>query len=208
MKTNIDYRLYLVTDRDVLVDIDICTAVEEAIKGGVTVVQLREKSLGTLEFYNIAVKIKNITDKYKVPLIINDRIDIAQAIDAAGVHLGQNDMPASIARRIMGNNKIIGVSTSTIEQAQKAEAEGADYVGVGAMFTTTTKHDAKAVSINCLKEIKEGISIPVVAIGGISEKNVPLLKIANIDGIAVVSDILSKKSVKAAAEKLGTLIKV
>jgi thiamine-phosphate pyrophosphorylase len=205
MKTNIDYSLYLVTDRDVLVDIDIYKAVEEAIKGGVTVVQLREKNLGTLEFYNIAVNIKNITDKYNVPLIINDRIDIVQAIDAAGVHLGQNDMPAGIARRIMGNNKIIGVSTSTLEQAQKAEAQGADYVGVGAMFPTTTKEDAKAVSINCLKEIKKGISIPVVAIGGISEKNINLLKVANIDGIAVVSDILSQKLIKAAAEKLGAL---
>lgn len=208
MKTNINYSLYLVTDRDVLVDIDIYNAVEEAIKGGVTVVQLREKSLGTLGFYNIAIKMKDITDKYNVPLIINDRIDIAQAIDAAGVHLGQNDMPAGIARRIMGNNKIVGVSTSTLEQAQKAEAQGADYVGVGAMFKTTTKEDAKAVSINCLMEIKKGISIPVVAIGGISEKNINLLKVANIDGIAVVSDILSKKSVKNAAEKLGALFKI
>lgn len=203
MKNNMNYSLYLVTDRDVLVDIDIYAGVEEAIKGGVTVVQLREKSLGTLEFYNIAVKLKAITDKYKVPLIINDRIDIAEAIDAAGVHLGQNDMPADIARRIMGNNKIIGVSTSTLEEAQKAEVQGADYVGVGAMFTTTTKDDAKAVSIQCLKEIKEGISIPVVAIGGINENNVDLLKIANIDGIAVVSDILGKRCIQVAAQKLA-----
>jgi thiamine-phosphate pyrophosphorylase len=207
MKNNIDYSLYLVTDRDVLLDTDIYTAVEEAIKGGVTVVQIREKSLSTLEFYNIAVKIKSITDKYKIPLIINDRIDIAQAIDAAGVHLGQSDMPMSIARCILGDNKIIGVSTSTLEEAQKAEAEGADYVGVGAMFPTTTKDDAKAVSVQVLKEIKEGIAIPVVAIGGINEKNVALLKIANIDGIAVVSDILGKKSIKEAAQKLGVLIK-
>jgi thiamine-phosphate pyrophosphorylase len=203
MKSNMNYSLYLVTDRDVLVDIDIYTGVEEAIKGGVTVVQLREKSLGTLDFYNIAVKLKTITDKYKVPLIINDRIDIAEAIDAAGVHLGQNDMPADIARCIMGENKIIGVSTSTLEEAQKAEAQGADYVGVGAMFTTTTKDDAKAVSIQCLKEIKEGVSIPVVAIGGINENNVELLKIANIDGIAVVSDILGKKCIQVAAQKLS-----
>lgn len=203
MKNNMNYSLYLVTDRDVLVDIDLYAGVEEAIKGGVTVVQLREKSLGTLEFYNIAVKLKDITDKYKVPLIINDRIDIAEAIDAAGVHLGQNDMPADIARRIMGNNKIIGVSTSTLEEAQKAEAQGADYVGVGAMFTTTTKDDAKAVSIQCLKKIKEGISIPVVAIGGINENNVDLLKVANIDGIAVVSDILGKRCIQVAAQKLA-----
>ncbi|MBZ9634387.1 thiamine phosphate synthase [Clostridium sp. FP1] len=207
MKNNIDYSLYLVTDRDVIVNTDIYTDVEEAIKGGVTLVQIREKKVGTLEFYNIAVKIKCITDKYKVPLIINDRLDIALAIDAAGVHLGQSDMPADIARRILGNNKIIGVSTSTLEEAKKAERQGAEYVGVGAMFPTTTKDDASAVSVACLKEIKEGISIPVVAIGGISEKNVSLLKPANIDGIAVVSAILSKKSVKIAAEKLGDLFR-
>jgi thiamine-phosphate pyrophosphorylase len=202
MKKNINYSLYLVTDRDVVMDTDIYTGVLEAIKGGVTVVQLREKRLGTLEFYNIAVKIKSITEKYEIPLIINDRIDIALAVDCAGVHLGQNDMPAGIARSIMGNNKIIGVSASTLEEAQKAEKDGADYVGVGAMFTTTTKNDAKAVSIKCLKEIKEEVSIPVVAIGGINEKNVELLLTAKIDGIAVVSAILSKKNTKTAAEKL------
>lgn len=202
MKKNIDYSLYLVTDRDVVMDTDIYTGVLEAIKGGVTVVQLREKRIGTLEFYNIAVKIKSITDKYEIPLIINDRIDIVLAVDCAGVHLGQNDMPAGIARSVMGNNKIIGVSASTLEEAQKAEKDGADYVGVGAMFPTTTKDDAKAVSIKCLKEIKEGVSIPVVAIGGINEKNVELLFPANIDGIAVVSAILGKKNAKTAAEKL------
>ncbi|MGH4137313.1 thiamine phosphate synthase [Clostridium sp.] len=208
MKSNIDYSLYLVTDRDVLVDSDIYTDVEEAIRGGVTLVQIREKSMGTLEFYNMAVKLKLITDKYKIPLIINDRIDIARAVDAAGVHLGQSDMPADIARRILGNNKIIGVSTGTLKQAQKAEKQGADYVGVGAMFPTTTKDDAIAVTINCLKDIKEGISIPVVAIGGISEKNVALLRTTKIDGIAVISAILGKKSVKTAAEKLAVLIKL
>lgn len=202
MKKNIGYSLYLVTDRDVVMDTDIYTGVEDAIKGGVTVVQLREKRIGTLEFYNIAVKIKSITDKYEIPLIINDRIDIVLAVDCAGVHLGQNDMPAGIARSVMGNNKIIGVSASTLEEAQKAEKDGADYVGVGAMFPTTTKEDAKAVSIKCLKEIKEGVSIPVVAIGGINEKNVELLLPANIDGIAVVSAILGKKNAKTAAEKL------
>ena len=208
MKNNVNYSLYLVTDRDVLVDKDIYIGVEEAIKGGVTLVQIREKSVGTLEFYNIAVKIKTITDKYNVPLIINDRIDIALAIDAAGVHLGQSDMPAGIARSIIGNNKIMGISTSTLDEAQKAEREGADYVGVGAMFPTTTKDDASAVSIHCLKEIKDNISIPVVAIGGITEKNVDFLKIANIDGIAVVSDILGKKCVKEAAEKLLCCMKL
>ncbi|MBU3112171.1 thiamine phosphate synthase [Clostridium lacusfryxellense] len=208
MKNNLNYTLYLVTDREVLLDTDIYSAVEQAIKGGVTLVQLREKCIGTLEFYNIAVEMKKITDKYKIPLIINDRIDIALAIDAAGVHLGQSDMSADIARIIIGNNKIIGVSTSSLIEAIKAEKQGADYVGVGAMFPTTTKNDADAVSVLCLKEIKEGISIPVVAIGGINQNNVDLLKIANIDGIAVVSDILGKKCIKEAAEELLSNIKI
>lgn len=207
MKNKINYSLYLVTDRDMLVDTDIYTAVEEAIKGGVTLVQLREKNLSTLEFYNIALKIKIVTDRYEVPLIINDRIDIALSIDAAGVHLGQSDMPAIIARSLIGNNKIMGISTSTLQEAQKAEREGADYVGVGAMFPTTTKDDASSVSVHCLKEIKENISIPVIAIGGITEKNVDLLKIANIDGVAVISDILGKKCVKSATEKLCSSMK-
>jgi len=202
MKDSVNYSLYLVTDRDVLAGKDIYEAVEESIKGGVTLVQIREKSLSTLEFYDIAVKIKIITDKYKVPLIINDRLDIALAIDAAGVHLGQSDMPASIARSIIGNNKILGISTSTLDEAQKAEREGADYVGVGAMFPTRTKDDANAVSVHVLKEIKDNVSIPVVAIGGINRKNIDLLKIANIDGIAVVSDILGKECIREAAEEL------
>lgn len=202
MKNKINYSLYLLTDREMLVDTDIYTAVEESIKGGATLVQLREKDISTLEFYNIASKVKEVTDKYNVPLIINDRIDIALSIDAAGVHLGQSDMPASIARSIIGNDKIIGISTSTVEQAREAEKEGADYVGVGAMFPTTTKDDASAVSVHCLKEIKDNISIPVVAIGGITNKNVNLLKGAKIDGVAVISDILAKKCIKEATEKI------
>jgi thiamine-phosphate pyrophosphorylase len=207
MKNNLDYSLYLVTDREALVDTDIYIGVEQAIKGGVTLIQLREKELGSLEFYNIAVKIKSITDKYNIPLIINDRIDIAQAVDAAGVHLGQNDMPADIARSIIGNDKILGVSSSSLKESQKAERQGADYIGVGAMFPTTTKNDANAVTIDCLKVIKEGIDIPVVAIGGINENNVELLRRANIDGIAVVSAILGKNNIKVAAQRLAALIK-
>ncbi|MBU3185068.1 thiamine phosphate synthase [Clostridium estertheticum] len=207
MKNKINYSLYLLTDREMLVDTDIYTAVEESIKGGATLVQLREKDISTLEFYNIASRIKKVTDKYNVPLIINDRIDIALAIDAAGVHLGQSDMPASIARSIIGNNKIIGISTSTVEEAREAEKEGADYVGVGAMFPTTTKEDASAVSVHCLKEIKDIISIPVVAIGGITHKNIDLLKGTNIDGVAVISDILAKKGIKEATEKIVAAMK-
>jgi thiamine-phosphate pyrophosphorylase len=206
MKMNVDYKLYLVTDRDILKNKDLCTAVEEGIKGGVTVVQLREKNLSSLEFYNTAVKIKEITDKYNVPLIINDRLDIALAVDAAGVHVGQKDMPADVARKLLGSEKILGVSTATVEEAKKAERDGADYIGVGAMFPTSTKNDTRAVSIELLKQIKESVSIPVVAIGGINSKNSKLLNPASIDGIAVVSDILGKENITLAAEILRKLI--
>ncbi|WP_024614511.1 thiamine phosphate synthase [Clostridium sp. Ade.TY] len=202
MKHNIDYKLYLVTDRNILKNTDICTAVEDAIKGGVTVVQIREKDIKTLDFYNVAKKIKGVTDKYNIPLIINDRIDIALAINTDGVHLGQDDMPCSIARRILGKDKIIGISASTLEEALKAEKDGADYIGVGAIFSTNTKKDADDVSIETLKEIKRKVSIPVVAIGGINRENVTLLKETNIDGVAVISDILGREDIYTSAKCL------
>jgi len=203
MKNAVNYKLYLVTDRDILKGRDISAAVEEAIKGGVTVVQLREKSISSLEFYNIAVEVKKVTDKYNVPLIINDRLDIALSVDAAGIHVGQGDMPAPITRNLVGQNKVLGVSVATVEEAKKAEADGADYIGVGAMFPTSTKDDARAVSIEVLKEIKDSVNIPVVAIGGINSKNLSLLKPSKIDGIAVVSEILGKEDVRGAAEILS-----
>lgn len=202
MKHNIDYKLYLVTDRNILKNTDICTAVEDAIKGRVTVVQIREKDIKTLDFYNVAKKIKDVTDKYNIPLIINDRIDIALAINTDGVHLGQDDMPCSIARRILGKDKIIGISASTLEEALKAEKDGADYIGVGAIFSTNTKKDADDVSIETLKEIKRKVSIPVVAIGGINRENVTLLKETNIDGVAVISDILGREDIYTSAKGL------
>lgn len=207
MNINIDYKLYLVTDRTVLKNTDLYTAIEEAIKGGVTIVQLREKELTSLEFYNTAVKVKQITDKYKVPLIINDRLDIALAMDASGVHVGQKDMPAEIVRKLLGKDKILGVSTATIEEAKKAEKDGADYIGVGAMFPTSTKNNTREVSVELLKSIKESVSIPAVAIGGINSNNVGLLEPAKVHGIAVVSDILGKEDIKEAAKRLKRLIK-
>ncbi|MBB6698699.1 thiamine phosphate synthase [Clostridium algidicarnis] len=207
MNTDVNYKLYLVTDRDLLKNTDLYTAVEEAIKGGVTLVQLREKDLTTLEFYNTALNIKKVTDKYNIPLIINDRIDIALAVNASGVHIGQKDIPCTIARKILGNDKILGVSATTLSQAIKAEKEGADYIGVGAIFHTSTKQDAKPVSIDILKEIKETLSIPVVAIGGITIKNIHQLDSSNIDGIAVISDILGKEDIRLASENLNSLIK-
>lgn len=203
---NVNYRLYLVTDRDLLKNGDLCTAVEQAIKGGATLVQLREKDITTLDFYNTAVEIKKITDKYNIPLIINDRMDIALAVGAAGIHVGQSDMPCSIIRKVIGNRMLLGVSASTIEEAIKAEKDGADYLGIGAVFPTATKDDAKKVSIELLKKIKESVNIPVVAIGGINEKNVSLLRPANIDGIAVISCILGKENIKQASENLNKLI--
>lgn len=202
MKSNIDYKLYLVTDRNILKNTNICKAVEEAIKGGVTVVQIREKNIKTLEFYDVAKKIKKVTDKYNIPLIINDRIDIALAINSHGVHLGQDDMPCSVARKILGSDKIIGISASTLEEALKAEKDGADYIGVGAIFKTNTKKDADDVSIEQLKEIKNKVSIPVVAIGGIKSDNLTLLKETNIDGVAVISDILGKDDIYSSTKDL------
>ncbi|QAA33650.1 thiamine phosphate synthase [Clostridium manihotivorum] len=206
MKSNIDYKLYLVTDRGVLKGRDLAAAVESAIKGGVTLVQLREKDISTLDFHKVALDVKAITRKYNIPLIINDRIDIALSVDAEGIHVGQDDMPCTVTRELIGENKIVGVSVSTLEEAIQAEKDGADYIGVGAIFPTSSKDDAKSVSIEVLKKIKETISIPVVAIGGISSKNVSLLKPANIEGVAVISDILSKEDITKAAKELKELI--
>ena len=206
MKPKLNCELYLVTDRTVLNNMDLYFSVEKAILGGVTLVQLREKALTSREFYNTAIKIKEITDKYCIPLIINDRLDIAIAVDAAGVHLGQKDLPADVARSIIGNDKIIGVSTATIEEAVIAEKAGADYIGVGAMFSTKTKDDTRAVTIELLTEIKHSVTIPVAAIGGITEDNASLLKPSGIDGIAVVSAILGKKDVKEAAKTMKEII--
>lgn len=202
MKNNIDYTLYLVTDRDVLKGRDLCEAIEASIKGGVTLVQLREKDISSLDFYNLAVAVKKITDKYNVPLIINDRIDIALAVDAAGVHVGQSDIPANVARKIIGEDKILGISAATLEEAKLAEAEGADYLGIGAVFPTDTKKDARSVSVELLDEIKKSLTVPVVGIGGISESNVELLKESKIDGIAVVSAILGKDDIEQAAKNM------
>ncbi|GIM29605.1 thiamine-phosphate synthase [Clostridium polyendosporum] len=198
---NINYKLYLVTDRKIIGERDFVWAIEQAILGGATLVQLREKDLSTLQFYNVAKDVKELTSKYNIPLIINDRLDIALAVDADGLHIGQDDMPLEIARKLLGEGKIIGLSTSTIEEAKLAQEQGADYIGVGAVFPTTTKNDADAVSLEQLKEIKETVKIPVVAIGGINEENYKLPMNCGIDGVAVISAILGKSNIKAAAEK-------
>jgi thiamine-phosphate pyrophosphorylase len=190
----------------VLKGIDLYTAIEEAILGGVTLVQLREKNLTSNELYHSALQVKKITDAYDVPLIINDRLDIMLAVDAAGVHLGQKDIPTAVARKLIGSSKILGASTATVEEAVLAQREGADYIGVGALFGTTTKSNTRPVTIELLKQIKQSVSIPVVAIGGIKTSNVMQLKPANIDGVAVVSDILGKEDIKSAAQKFRRLL--
>lgn len=203
----IDYSLYLVTERSLLCGIELEAAVEKAILGGTTLVQLREKNLSTKEFYDIAVNIKKVTDKYKVPLIINDRLDIALAVDAAGIHVGQSDMPCDIARKLVGENKIVGVSAHSVEEALKAQKDGADYLGVGAVFPTGTKKDAEDVSIETLKEIVKKVHIPVVAIGGVNQNNVDELVDTGINGIAVISAILGKRDIGKAAEDLKRAVK-
>ena len=200
MKT-LDLSLYLVTDKSDDVEKFLKT-IEEAIKGGVSVVQIREKTADTLDFYNLALKVKEITEKHNVPLIINDRVDVALAVDAEGVHVGQSDMPCDVTRALVGPDKIVGVSTATIEEARKAESDGADYIGAGAVFPTATKDDAPKITKKDLKEIVESISIPVVAIGGITLNNAHELNDTGIAGLSVVSAIMSSENPKKSSEEL------
>ncbi len=198
----IDYSLYLVADSSFITLETAEKKVKEAIEGGVTIVQLRAKDISAAEFYNMALKIKMITGYYNVPLIINDRVDIAMAADADGVHTGQEDLPAGEVRKLIGMNKIMGISVSNTAEAERAERESADYLGTGAMFRTDTKLDAKYVSIEELGEIKRKVQIPVVAIGGINSGNAKQLFCAGADGIAVVSAVLGEENIKEAALKL------
>ena len=198
---NIDLSLYLVTDNSENEEIFL-KSIQDAILGGVSVVQIREKTAETLEFYNLALKVKEITAKYNVPLIINDRVDVALAIDADGVHVGQSDMPCDITRKLIGENKILGVSAATIEEAKKAEKDGADYIGTGAIFPTATKDDAPSVTKKDLTDIANSINIPVVAIGGITIENAKELKDTGIAGLSVVSAIMGAENPKKASEKL------
>lgn len=205
MKAKVDYSLYLVTDSNLCSWEDMPRAVEEAILGGVTLVQIREKDVSTLDFYQAAKKVKEVTDKYHVPLIINDRVDIAMALDAAGVHVGQTDMPATEARKLMGKDKILGVSAGTLEEALKAQEDGADYIGFGAVFYTSTKAVPGTKGPEKLAEVKNNLSIPVVAIGGIHQSNAREVLCA--DGIAVVSAIMGTKNERKAAEELCQILK-
>ena len=183
-------KLYLVTDSEILKDRDFYKCIEDALKAGVTTLQLREKEASGREFLEKAYKLRRLTKKYNVTFIINDRVDIALLVDADGVHVGQSDIPAWEVRKLIGNDKIVGVSVRTVEEAIEAKESGADYLGVGAMFGTTTKLDAKDVTMGTLKDIKENVDLPIVAIGGLNLENIEQLKEYNIDGYAVVSAIL------------------
>lgn len=193
--------LYAVTDRAWLQG-TLAEDVEKAIQGGATFLQLREKELDDDAFLKEASLIKAVTDKYHIPFVINDNVDIAVAVDADGVHVGQSDMETGEVRQKLGNDKIIGVSVQTVEQALFAQRRGADYLGVGAVFSTSTKLDASVVTYETLKEICNAVSIPVVAIGGISSENIADLKGSGIDGVAVVSAIFAQKDIAGAAKEL------
>jgi len=207
MKAKIDYSIYLVTDRDLMSTETLEEAVEQAIVGGCTLVQLREKDCSAHDFYNTAVKIKEITDKYNVPLLINDRLDIALAVDAAGVHVGQSDLPVSVVRKIIGEDKIIGISAGTLEEALKGQRDGADYLGVGAMYATGTKKDANPTSMEELKKIRENVSLPIVVIGGINKERIKDFEGIGIDGLAIVSAIIAQKDIVEATRELKTIFK-
>ena len=201
-----DLLLYGVTDRSWLNGKSLYSQVEGALKGGVTFLQLREKELDQEHFLREAVEIRGLCRKYQVPFIINDNVEIALEMNADGVHVGQSDMEAGKVREKLGPDKIIGVSARTVEQALLAEQRGADYLGVGAVFPTSSKSDVGEMSYETLKAICKAVSIPVVAIGGISGENVGKLAGSGICGVAVISAIYAAKDVKAAAADLKTTV--
>lgn len=207
MKRDVDYSLYLCTDRSLMSAPTVEQCVERAVKGGCTVVQLREKDCPSRVFYELALRVKAVTRRYNVPLIINDRVDIALAAGADGVHVGQGDLPAAAVRRIIGEDKILGVSASTLEEAVKAQEDGADYIGVGAMFSTATKTDAKPVTMEELLKIRAAVTIPIIVIGGINQETAPLFKGTGVDGLAVVSAIVAQPDIEGAARGLLSLFR-
>lgn len=197
-----DMLLYAVTDRAWLNGRKLADDVKEALEGGITFLQLREKELNKEDFLAEARELRKLTDEYQVPFVINDNVEIAKACDADGVHVGQDDACIEEARRILGEDKIVGVSVHTVEEAQKAEAQGADYIGVGAVFNTTTKLDVDNMPKETLKAICDAVNIPIVAIGGINMDTVAGLRGTGVDGIAVVSAIFAKEDKKEAVKEL------
>lgn len=203
----LDLQLYFITDSTGYEEEKFLDQIEQAILGGVTFLQLREKEKSTRAYIELAEKVHQITKKYKVPLIIDDRVDVAMAIDAEGVHVGQSDMPVHIARELMGPDKIIGATTKTVDQAVEAYKQGADYLGVGAIYPTTTKVKTVLTSIETLGEICSVVPIPVNAIGGLQKDNIDILKGIPIAGICVVSAIMKAQDGRIAAEELRVALK-
>ncbi|MDK2967400.1 MULTISPECIES: thiamine phosphate synthase [Lacrimispora] len=199
--------LYVVTDRTWLGNNKLYEQVEEIVQSGATFIQLREKNLDYDSFVAEGREIRKITDRYNIPFVINDNIDVALAVGADGVHVGQKDLEARKCRELIGEDMILGVSAQTKEQALLAEKSGADYIGVGAVFETSTKTDAKPVSYDTLKEICSSVSIPVIAIGGINEDNIQKLKGSHIDGVAVISAVFAARDKKKAVKTLLSLVK-
>lgn len=200
-----NFLLYAVTDRAWLNGSTLYEQVKQALLGGATFIQLREKNLNNKDFLEEALQIKKLCHDYSVPFIINDNIEIALKTNADGIHIGQNDMEAAQVRKLLGENKILGVSAQTVEQAILAEKQGADYLGVGAIFHTGSKADADDVSIDTLKKICEAVNIPVIAIGGINKDNIMKLAGSGICGIAVISAIFAQKDIRLATAELKEL---
>lgn len=198
----LDMTLYLVTDSSYHTEETFLYTVEEACKGGITLLQLREKNVGGREYLDKARKVKAITDRYRVPLMIDDRVDVALACDAAGVHVGSSDLPVAEARKLMGPKKIVGATAKTVEAAKKAYEDGADYLGVGAIYPTTTKVVTVLTEVSTLEAICHAVPIPVVAIGGLNGTNLNVLEGSSIAGIAVVSAIMKAGDPRKASEEL------
>lgn len=205
MKANIDYSIYLVTDETCLKGISLLEAVEQALKGGVTVVQYRSKDAEGGKLYQEALALKLLCDSYDVPLIINDRLDIAMAVGAAGVHVGQEDFPCREARKLLGEDYIIGVSSHNPQEALQAVADGADYLGCGAVFGSATKHNVGTLGLDNLKAIRQAVAIPMVGIGGINSSNYEAVLQTGANGAAIVSGILAVDDIKAEVQKFKAI---
>ena len=197
-------KLYLVTNRYQDSLESFLEKVETACRSGVTIIQLREKNLTTNQYYQLAKQVKEITDAYQVPLIIDDRLDICLAVDAAGLHIGDDELPVSVARRVLGPEKILGVTAKTVKRALEAETWGADYLGTGAIFPTTTKENAPITLISTLKTICQKVAIPVVAIGGLTSENIDQLAATGIAGVAVVRDLMQAEDIEAKTQAFLT----
>lgn len=197
-------RLYLVTNRYQDSLESFLEKVETACRSGVTIIQLREKNLTTNQYYQLAKQVKEITDAYQVPLIIDDRLDVCLAVDAAGLHIGDDELPVSVARQVLGPEKILGVTAKTVKRALEAETSGADYLGTGAIFPTTTKENAPITLISTLKTICQTVAIPVVAIGGLTSENIDQLAATGIAGVAVVRDLMQAEDIEAKTQAFLT----